>query len=353
MISEVRIKNFQSHKDSVIKFDPGVNIITGRSDSGKTAILRAIRWVVWNRPTGDEFRSHWGGDTQVDLVLDSGDIVSRIKKGTKNLYKLNDTTFSAFGVGVPEEIQKALNLSEINLQQQLDSPFLLTKSSGEVAAHFNKVANLHIIEKANSFLKSNTNKLKSTFSLKKEEIKDQKKKLEQYESLEKWEAELEVLEEMDRKLSQKRANVQRFEEVISQITKVESKIKSYDYILSKEEKIKELEEKNEQLLQVIEDYRELNEVITNMTEVEEDINSYSDLFDYEEELLSLIEKKKKVEELTVDFSALSEIVESYRETEEELKEAEETAQRLEEEFHKNFPDECPLCGSKIKKEEIK
>ena len=65
MIQSLALKNFQSHKDTLIKFDPGVNVIVGSTDSGKSAIIRALRWLVWNRPIGDKMRSNWGGETEV------------------------------------------------------------------------------------------------------------------------------------------------------------------------------------------------------------------------------------------------------------------------------------------------
>ena len=62
MIKQINIKNFQSHKSTQLKLDPGVNVIVGSSDSGKTAIIRAYLWVVDNRPLGNAFVSHWALD---------------------------------------------------------------------------------------------------------------------------------------------------------------------------------------------------------------------------------------------------------------------------------------------------
>jgi len=148
MIHKLELSNFQSHEHSVIKFSPGVNAIVGSSDSGKTAIFRAIRWLGWNRPSGDAFRSHWGGDTIVDLELDNGQ-VQRVRGDKENSYVLDShDEYKALGKEVPEEVIRFLNLNEINLQQQLDRPFLLDSSSGEVAQHFNKVAHLDKIDRA-------------------------------------------------------------------------------------------------------------------------------------------------------------------------------------------------------------
>lgn len=108
----MHIKNFQSHKDSHLDFHPGVDVIVGPSDSGKTAIIRALRWLVWNRPTGDAVRSWWGGDTEVSMSLPTSSI-SRIK-GKENQYTLNGLVFKAIGTDVPEEISKELKQTSIS-----------------------------------------------------------------------------------------------------------------------------------------------------------------------------------------------------------------------------------------------
>jgi len=46
MINSLTIQNFQSHKNTTLEFDNGINIIIGQSDSGKTAIIRALNWVI-------------------------------------------------------------------------------------------------------------------------------------------------------------------------------------------------------------------------------------------------------------------------------------------------------------------
>ena len=44
MINSIKIQNFQSHKNTTIKLKPGVNIITGSSDCGKSVDIRALKW---------------------------------------------------------------------------------------------------------------------------------------------------------------------------------------------------------------------------------------------------------------------------------------------------------------------
>ena len=49
---------------------------------------------------------------------------------------------------VPEPITKALNLNAVNIQSQMDAPFLLSSSAGEVAQTLNEVVGLEDIDRA-------------------------------------------------------------------------------------------------------------------------------------------------------------------------------------------------------------
>ena len=44
-IQEVTIEGYQSHTNSTFRLSPGLTVITGPSDAGKTAIIRALRVV--------------------------------------------------------------------------------------------------------------------------------------------------------------------------------------------------------------------------------------------------------------------------------------------------------------------
>ena len=81
MIKSIHLKNFQSHKDTLIEFDQGVNVIVGQSDVGKSAILRAIAWVCTNKPSGDEFISSWADSTSIKIKTDNCTVIREKGKG--------------------------------------------------------------------------------------------------------------------------------------------------------------------------------------------------------------------------------------------------------------------------------
>ena len=113
MINSIDIENFQSHKKTSLTLDPGVNIIVGPSDCGKTVVFRALNWLINNRPGGNEFESWGGGAPLVNIKVDDH-AITRTRKKSTNIYALDKEEFKAFGTSVPDPIQKVLNLTNIN-----------------------------------------------------------------------------------------------------------------------------------------------------------------------------------------------------------------------------------------------
>ena len=69
MIRKLNIQNIQSHKNTELEFSPGINAIVGSSNNGKSAILRALYWVRYNRPLGiDNLLSHWACDIKGNQI---------------------------------------------------------------------------------------------------------------------------------------------------------------------------------------------------------------------------------------------------------------------------------------------
>jgi DNA repair protein SbcC/Rad50 len=147
MIKKLIIENFQSHEKTELNLDPGVNIITGVSQSGKTAILRALYWLLHNRPSGDRIRSNFAsGATKVMVETSEGDQIWHVKDDKVNSYTIGSEIFDKIGRDIPDMVQRALRISELNVQKQLDKPFLVTSSAGEVAKTINRITRLEMVD---------------------------------------------------------------------------------------------------------------------------------------------------------------------------------------------------------------
>lgn len=148
MITSLKLKGFQSHLDTKLEFSSGVNILIGPSRNGKTAALRALNWIAKNRPIGiDSFVTHGQKEISATLELDGHTIV-RKKNGGENVYILDGEKFAGIGTDVPRPVVELLNLSDLNMAEQFDQPFLLFDSPGQVARVLNSVVHLESIDRA-------------------------------------------------------------------------------------------------------------------------------------------------------------------------------------------------------------
>ncbi len=183
MITKVELKNFQSHAYTVIDLVDGVNVIIGPSDAGKSAVFRAINWVVSNRPLGDAYRSEWGGDTSVTLTTADGRVITRLRTDKQNAYVIDGVTLTAFGSEPPDAVFEALAIDPCNVQSQADPPFLLAASAGEVAAALNRAASIDDIDRAMGGLRRGAAALNRDLTYNRAQRDEYKEQLKAYDHL--------------------------------------------------------------------------------------------------------------------------------------------------------------------------
>lgn len=151
-ITALRLQNFQKHRAKIIRFEPGLNLIVGPSDHGKSAVFRALRWLALHG-TGTGLTTH--GENTMRVGAQTPELtIMRYRQAKKNGYKIGDMDYNAVGTTQPEEIRQALRLSEINFQGQHDPPFLLGLTPGQVARELNKIVDLEAIDTILSRIKS-------------------------------------------------------------------------------------------------------------------------------------------------------------------------------------------------------
>lgn len=146
----LEMESFQPHKRRLIEFDRHVTVLVGANGSGKSAAIRAIRWVAFNRPLGDSV-IRWKAKS-ARVVLRTEDIkVIREKGDEGNHYRVNRARYEAFGTSVPDVVTKNLKLMEINFQRQIDAGFWFVHSAPEAAREMNRVVDLDVIDSSQSY----------------------------------------------------------------------------------------------------------------------------------------------------------------------------------------------------------
>lgn len=198
-IEKVILENFQSHKNSVIEFDSQLNVIVGPSDSGKTAILRGIRWALYNEPSGDYFIREGESECSVTIVFNDGTKIKRYRSKTRNSYFLydsnnNETKFEGFGISVPQEIIDKTGIkkilldsdlsSAINLSDQLEGSFLLSERGSTRASSMGRLVGVNIIDDALRETLKDSRNLASNKRNIDENILELEKELTEYDYLE-------------------------------------------------------------------------------------------------------------------------------------------------------------------------
>jgi len=342
MITSMDIWNFQSHKKSHLEFSPGVNVIVGQSDAGKTAIIRALKWVFQNRPGGNSIKSWWGGETEVKVNL-SDAIITKTRAQSATYY-LNDTKFKAMGTDVPEEIQRAINFSEINIQQQLDRPYLLDLSAGEVAGHFNRVAHLDVIDKGVSNVQHWIRGLEGDIKAANQQLEDARQSLKELDYLSEMEVEIAAVERLEIEVTAEKKRAGGLKTHIKQIENVKEQISQVEEIFPLEKLVnqalealsvkKEARTQQMKLQKLVIDYATTMSVLAK---IKKSIQAESVV----NKALQLFEKRKEVQTQQMKLANLVQgITTANKQLATTLQEVTTLSSQM--------PDICPFCGAAIK-----
>lgn len=352
MIKEIRLKNFQAHQDTVLELHPGVNVVAGSSNSGKSSVLRAINWAVYNRPSGDAFVSHWArndkgnqsADTSVEIIFDNASVERKKSKATKNTYTLNDLVLEAVGLDVPEEVSDAINFTEVNTQRQHDAPFLLSESPGEVARFFNKIVHFDAIDKYLSSIESKKRKAKADASHAEETAKRLRDDLAKLDWLEKASKIIERIEELQASRDEAEGALTSLDTQIVGWERHITRLATYgDTIKKAESLVRAIQSKEDKALETARIYDSISGAIGVYERALKVIESAKEV-DYAEKLVKRITKSKQ------ELMALYETRETLDRSIKKAQGCKATIEDIKVELPaliKSLPDTCPVCGKEL------
>ncbi|WP_078426995.1 AAA family ATPase [Alkalihalobacterium alkalinitrilicum] len=227
-IKEVRLENFQSHLDTTISFINGLNVIVGQSDSGKTSILRGIRWVLFNQPRGTDFMRVSGDFVRVTLTFANECSIVRERTTSRNRYIImalgkEDLVLEGFGIHVPQEVLDAHQIYPLridrdmeillNVSQQLDGPFLLDQTASVRAKTIGRISGAHYIDMAVRDTTKDVAKLQQQTRHVETEAEILKEKIAPYQFLDKAKEQLDIIEQQFKLIKEKDAKLSRLESV--------------------------------------------------------------------------------------------------------------------------------------------
>lgn len=398
MLSKLRLENFLSWKEAELDFVPGVNAIVGISDSGKSNLIKAIRWNSLSKPEGLIIQSDWvkkNDNTSVTIDTIEGVNVSKIRNKTENTYILNGVEHKGFGRDVPDEIKKALNITDMNFQFQFDNPFILSQSASEVGRDLNKIVNLEIIDIASSNIEKTKRKFKSDLDKTLVDLDVVENKLLSYSNLDNIEIDLQILENSDKKLEDKielhntiidlldkinnvedrvnninsiqyedeintlievkkstfdkvikRNNLQSIYKTISQL---EWKLKTANASIDLEKDLNNLIQQNKNIEFSITKRKLIQNIITKITDIEKSIKELDNEIKDEKLVMKLLNINDKILDAIDRRNGLDYRLTSILVLEKQIKDKDQSINKLEKEYKELLGDVCPLCNQEINK----
>ncbi|NLV15733.1 MAG: AAA family ATPase [Syntrophomonadaceae bacterium] len=256
-IKKLRLRNFQSHRETDFEFDPGLNIIVGPSDQGKSAIIRAMRWLIYNEPRGSGFIRSGETRCQVRMEMSNGVVVERIRDDSAriNRYHLEiegqePLVFERFNKEVPLEVRQALGMEklvidrdrsvEINLAGQLEAPFLLEESGGTRSKILGRMANLHIIDAAQREALRDVSQASQEINRLNEDIAALDEQLAEYDDLEDQIIRLQQLESLLVTLKAREEELHTLEALLARLKQTDQELAEVETTMDRLEKVDEV-----------------------------------------------------------------------------------------------------------------
>jgi len=140
---KVDLENFQSISNASLEFIQGINIIVGQSNSGKSAILRAIKGAIMNPSGSQKYIKNGTKGFKVGLEYE-GNKVEWSRNSKSPTYTVNGEEYQKVGgsslVDILDKSGFVLyeNKELMNIESELELPFPFDKSNAELFKLFEK-----------------------------------------------------------------------------------------------------------------------------------------------------------------------------------------------------------------------
>ncbi len=350
MIYSLHLQDYESHKDTLLEFPPGLTVFIGESDKGKSGTFRAFNWNRINRPLGDGMRPiYWNSkETKVEVTLDGWSSITRGKGKSDNYYEVNaHKVYKKYNAGteVPEMVNQFMDMEDnIYFQSQIDRPFLMFESSGERGRILNKISGLDKIDTCIKNANQDVNKMNSRNKNIKIEINQLKEELLKFSTLSEIKELIEQAEQLERLIQNKQHD-----------------LKTVETLLPKKIKYKKIIQKKGELLQIskkLEESSKLSDLIENKgkllikvkalkiesKELESKLNKASYLGSIKAKLNLLKKQADKLDQLEVRYDKVNILDSRYTKKDSRLLVIEKEIDIIK----KKLPNVCPECGEPIK-----
>lgn len=221
-IKRLILENFQSYDKTVIDLHPNFNCIIGRNSSGKSAIVRAMAFILYG-----QWDTTWVREgaqfCRITLETNTGVTVIREKGAGINKYivqKPNETeqVYENFGTAVPEQIEEIFQIRKVqidakeymnlNLSSQHDGLFLIPKPGSFKAKVIGKLSDVHLLDYSLREINKDKRALSAEKKIKLQELEVLETELQQYVFIDERKYKIDELEKQFQTTTEIRVRIQ-------------------------------------------------------------------------------------------------------------------------------------------------
>ncbi len=355
MIKSLDIQNFQSHQATSLEFSPGVNVLVGSNDSGKSAVIRAMLWVIRNRPRGKAFIRHGSdGECFATITLDNKTGIQRYRKGSENNYCHIDPHHGEYHLealrsDVPPIVLDILNIKEINVSAQLDGHFLVLDSPGKIASALNDVVHLDEAERCADELSGDIRQNKREADRFQELEKTLGTSLSLYRKLPVYSHRVEEANALQTSLTASRATRQDLIEWLSEIWAVDEILVTIAVPRGMDEKIGEVEKLYAECREMALNICSLDAHVDNLLQIIAELQVLRDVDKGQEIYDEMSGRLAELGRTEVERDDLSELVVKIQVEEEVIIDLDNEVGRMEGVYNSLLEriENCPTCGQEL------
>lgn len=289
-IKQIRLMNFQIHKSLTLDLQDGMVALVGQSSSGKTAVLRAIRFCLYNQMPGNSVAamiSHGETHCEVEITFDDGLKVLRVRDSkTKDNYYIvttqdGEVRLDTPGTGPVKDVVSAhgmrlvsflTNKDSLNYASQHDAPFFINASPQERMKAVGILSNTEVTDAGIKIAAANIRENKKVAADLRKTLSEKNARLKEIGPLKARQKKLEKAKELIHSITTLEENQTNIALIDQSLRTIETKEASLDKILAQETSQQEAETSIQNIISLLEKIAQLAGIQENLARIQNEIN---------------------------------------------------------------------------------
>jgi len=273
-------------------------------------------------------------------------LVERVRDGKRNEYVVDGQVLKGFGSDVPETVREIVPFDDVNIQRQFDAPFILGYSPVEVARILGEMLELDVVNEVFSAISKRKWAVDAEINTVKSRLAELKRKIDGLWWVDEVGDIIAGVEALAKRRGEFEEKIEIVQDTVSRILEIQQQMPpetaEAERILFRVDALYERRDKIEEKYVAVGQH--VKWLIGILESMPPDVSEA-------EPVLSEIEwlgEKQRQMEMKIDD--VQDAVMGFAKAQDRYGEVVAELQKVEEEFHEQMGDVCPLCGQSIRRE---